>query len=217
MIILDIETVAIDGAAALAEEPTPPANYKDAAKIAAWIEERRQKQIDSAALYPWTARIIALGWAEAGEEIAHVETCESESSEQRVLRELWSRVQDVHGHATPIITFAGRTFDLPVLMCRSILLGVPHRPLNLDRYRSPHPDLLQVLTFNGAIDGRTLRWYAKRFGLNTDDAFSGKEIATLYQDGNWDAIRKHCESDVLLTKQIAEVIGLIKRPMRGVL
>jgi hypothetical protein len=96
-----------------------------------------------------------------------------------------------------------------VLLSRSRLLGVRAPDLNLDRYRSPHPDLLQRLTYRGAIQARSLRWFAKRFGLDTSDAFSGKEIAGLYEDGNWDAIKAHCASDVRLTRHLAERIGVL--------
>ena len=80
----------------------------------------------------------------------------------------------------------------------------------LFRSKSPHPDLLKILTFDGAIPPRSLKWFGKRFGLNTDDAFSGREIAQLYEDENWDAIRAHVTSDVTLTRQLAERMGVVK-------
>jgi Cu/Ag efflux pump CusA len=42
----------------------------------------------------------------------------------------------------------------------------------------------------------------------------GKEIAQLYEDENWDAIKAHCASDVRLTRQLAERLGVMKpRPV----
>lgn len=212
--ILDIETIAIDGAEALVEPVSAPSNYKDEAKIAAYVAEGQARQIEKAGLYPWTARIIAMGWCEDSDDAAIVRVMNSEAAERDVLGEFWGRVWDRRTNVVlPLVTFNGRAFDLPVLMVRSRLLGVRYPVLNIDRFRSPHPDLLRILTFDGVLDYRSLTWFAKRFGLPTDDAFSGREIAQLHEDGNWDAIRMHCESDVMLTRMLAERMGLV-RPVR---
>lgn len=214
-IVLDLETLAIDDAVAYVR---PAAHLKDEAKIKASIEERAAK----AALHPWLCRIIALGWCEEGEDVERVEVAPTESSERIMLREFWDVVtgptfvspSSGHGHVHPIVTFNGLTFDLPVLVARSILLGVKHPTLNLDRYRSPHIDLFQRLSFGDREKGLSLKLYAQRFGLDVSDAFGGKEIAQLYEDGNWDAIKSHCASDVRLTRQLAERLGVLKAPVR---
>jgi len=209
-IIVDLETLAIDGAGDLVEPVSAPSNYKDEAKIAAFVAEKMAAQIDKAALYPYTARIIALGWCYETDETEQVAVVNCESAEREALREFWARVVDERGSVERLVSFNGRRFDLPLLMVRSQCLGVKHPALNLDRYRSPHLDLLDALTFGGTLDSRTLRWFATRFGLDTSDAFSGKEIADLYADGNWDAIRSHCASDVRLTRQLGERLGLLR-------
>ena len=208
--ILDLETVAIPDAADFVEPAQAPANYKDPEKIAAYIADAERAQREKAALYPWTARVVALGWGEDREDVEHVDLCANEAQETTALTEFWRRVVDHAGRVEPLATFNGRSFDLLVLMARSRMLGVRAPVLNVDRYRSPHPDVLATLTFNGAIPPRSLTWYAKRFGLDTSDAFSGKEIAVLYEDQNWDAIRAHCASDVRLTRQLAARLGLIQ-------
>lgn len=214
--VMDLETVAIDGAGSLVEPVSAPANYKDPVKIAAYIEEAQKAQIEKAGLYPWTARVIAMGWCHEGDDAVTVRVVNGDAAEKDLLTEFWSRVWDGRtGSVEPLVTFNGRGFDLPVLMVRSRLLGVSHPALNVDKYRSPHPDLMQILTFNGAIPARSLKWFAQRFGLNTDDAFSGKEIAQLVEDQNWDAIKSHCESDVTLTRQLAERMGVIRSVARA--
>lgn len=213
-IVFDLETLAIDGAASLAEPVSAPSNWKDEAKIAAYVAEKQQAQIARAGLYPWTNRIIALGWCEETDETERVEVCGSEARERAVLTEFLEHIVDNRGAVIPLVTFNGLAFDLPTLMARARLLGVRCPELSIDRYRSPHPDLMQILTFRGALDARSLTWFAKRFGLDTSDAFSGKEIATLYEDGNWDAIKAHCASDVRLTRQLAERLGVLRpRPV----
>lgn len=202
MLIVDCEAVAVDGVAALVQ---PASNLKDPAKIQASIAER----VERAALYPWTARIVALGWCHEGDDAVTVRTANAEAFERTVLREFWEVVSDGRG-VLPLVTFNGRTYDLPLLMARSMLLGVSHPTLSLDRYRSPHVDLMDRLTWLGTVEPRSLKWFAQRFGLNTDDAFSGAFVAQLVQDGNWDAIVKHCESDVTLTRQLGERLGVLK-------
>jgi len=214
MVVCDIETLAVDG---IDIEPvSAPANYTRPEAIADYIAKAEAKQRDKAGLYPYTARVIALGWCYEGDETAQVHIANGDAMEREILAEFWGRVWDRRTNAVEsLVTFNGRSFDLPVLMVRSRLLGVPYPALNIDRYRSPHPDILKILTFDGALDYRSLTWFARRFGLNTDDAFSGKEIAELHAVGNWDAIKKHCESDVLLTRQLGERIGLLKPLVRA--
>lgn len=212
MVVLDCETVAIAGARDLFEPVSAPANYRDPEKIAAYVADAERRQVESAGLYPWTARIIALGWCEEGSEVPVVRLCNAEASEATALTEFWALVNDGRS-LQPVVTFNGRRFDLPLIMARSRLLDVKAPVLSLDRYRSPHPDLLDILTWQGTIEARSLRWYAKRFGLDTSDAFSGREVAGLVEDGNWDAVRTHCASDVTLTRQLAERLGVMRAPV----
>lgn len=207
--ILDIETVAVDG---IAIEPvTPPSNYTTDEAIARYVAKAEASQREKAALYPWTCKVIAAGWCEEGNTAVEVATADGVLSEQTLLKRVW---EAYHRCGQRLVGFNHRAFDLPVLMARSILLGVPYPTMDIDKYRSPHPDVMLALTFKGAIPARSLRWYADRFGLNTDDAFSGREIATLYEDGNWEAIRKHVESDITLTRQLAERLQICKAPIR---
>ena len=203
MVVVDIETLAVSG---IEIEPvSAPANYKDPEKIAAYIADGERAQRERAALYPWSCRGVAFGWCHEGTEAVEVRLANGDASEASSLREFWYQVK-----GQDLVTFNGLAFDLPVLMARSTLLGVPCPALNVDRYRSPHPDLLKLLTFNGAIPARSLRWFATRFGLNTDDAFSGAHVAQLVEDANWDAITSHVVSDVTLTRQLAERLGVLK-------
>ena len=211
-IVVDLETVAVAGVKT--EPVTAPANYKDEAKIVAYVKEKQAEQITRAALYPWTARIVALGWCEEGEDIERVTICDSDAAEATALREFWGRAVDTRGAVTPLVTFAGRTFDLPVMLARSRMLGVKAPILDLRKYGNSHPDLLKILTFDYEQPPRSLKWFAELFGLDVSDAFGGKEIAQLYEDQNFDAIKSHCASDVRLTRLLAEKLNVLKAPVR---
>lgn len=210
-IILDLETVAIDGVEAYLEAPTAPANYKDEAKIAAYLEDARAKAAAQASLDPDLARIVALGWMQEGRDSApQVLVCLDEDDERRALEALWHAVL-VHQAPRRLVTFNGLGFDLPVLMRRSLYLDVPHPFLNLDRYRTPHTDLMQWLSFNGAIKAHGLQFYKRRFGLDVpEDTTTGAQIAALVAANQWDAVRTHCAADVLTTYALAERMGVIE-------
>lgn len=213
MIVFDLETIPVDG---IPFDPvTAPANYKDPGKIAVYIAEAEAAQREKAALFPWSSRIVALGWCEETDDVEHVEIANSEAHEARIIREFLERVVDNRGNVVPLVGFNHLSFDLPTLMARARLLGVRCPKFVIaPAYRSPHPDLMKILTFDGAIPARSLKWYAKRFGLDVSDAFSGKEVAQLFEDGNWDAIKAHCASDIRLTRQLAERLGVMKpRPV----
>ena len=206
-IILDIETVAIDGAADLAEPVQAPANYKDAAKIAAYVAEKQAEQVSRAALYPWTARVVAVGVIDA-DQVEHVLTAADDDEERAVLQQVWQLALDHReGLTASIIGYNHLAFDLPVLLARSIVLGVKAPAMSLDKYRSPHVDLMARLTWNGAIAARSLKWFARRFGIPVDDTISGSDIAALYAAGDWAGIRSHVLSDIRLTRALAERLG----------
>lgn len=206
-IILDIETVAVDDAADLAEPVTAPANYKDATKIAAYVAERQAEQVSRAALYPWTARVVAVGVID-GDQVEHVLTAADAAAEAELLRQVWALALDHReGLTASIIGFNHLSYDLPVLLARSLVLNVKPPAMSLDKYRSPHVDLMQRLTWNGAIQARSLKWFARRFGLPVDDTISGSDIAALYAAGDWAGIKSHVLSDIRLTRALAERLG----------
>lgn len=232
-IIFDAETYRVPDAADFLDPiPEPPpvkadGRLTDAAKIAADLAKKevarladwqaaKDEQLAKCSLDPYTARIVTLGWSWAGEEIVHLRECRTESQEAEALREFWAITVEPRSQAVvPLIGFNSRTFDLPLMLTRSLLLGVKAPILNLDRWRSPHPDVMLALTHNGALKPHTLRWYARRFRLPMDDAFSGEHVGGLVEDGNFDAIGKHCTWDVETCKALAIRLGII-RPRQAV-
>lgn len=232
-LVFDCETYRIDNAKDFVDPVLPEpvkadGRLTDPAKIAADLAKKEaaeaervkvenQKRLDACALDFYTARIVALGWAWEGDEVATVRIAATEAAEVALLREFWAMVVDQSTrHVMPLVGFNSRAFDCPLIMTRSLLLGVPYPKLNLDRYRSPHPDVMLELCHQDVRKAHQLGWYAKRLGLPCDDAFSGSEIAQLVESENWDAVRSHCGWDVLTTKALAERIGLIRAPVRAV-
>jgi predicted PolB exonuclease-like 3'-5' exonuclease len=207
-IILDLETAAIGDADQYIEPAEAPANYKDAAKIAEYVASATARAVDRCGLDPDLCRIVALGWMFGTDKGPTVRVCKTDTEEKDTLDQFWRDF--IAGGEPSMVTFNGLKFDIPVLLRRSLYLRVPHPPINLDRYRTPHIDLFNRLTFNGAIQGHSLKFYLSRFGIPNDDLTSGKDIAALVKAGEWDAVAAHCASDVVSTKLLAERIGAIR-------
>jgi hypothetical protein len=213
-LIIDIECVGIDTASDYLEPIEAPSNYKDEAKKAEYIATATAKAIDRCALDPDLARIVALGSGEV-EGPDSVILCRDEETEAAALDALGKRITNAAGVVRPIVSFNGFGYDLPVLMRRAQYLGVNFPMLNVDKYRSPHIDLMQRLSFNGAIKPHSLRFYASRFGMAINDPHTGAEIAELVKKGDWRAVEEHCLADLAQTRFLAQKLRLIE-PARTV-
>jgi uncharacterized protein YprB with RNaseH-like and TPR domain len=205
VVVCDIETSAIlDAEQYLTEPLDAPSNWKDPAKIAQYIEDKRKEQLDRCALDPDLARIVAIGYAFHDGDSVFIQTARDQNDEQLMLEQFW---RNTKGHL--YVTFAGLRFDLPVLMRRSQYLRVPYRTLNVDRYRSPHVDLANRLSFYGVLPAHSLKFYCARFGITCDDLTMGKDVPGLVAAGDWPAVEAHCRADVLATKALANRLGYL--------
>jgi predicted PolB exonuclease-like 3'-5' exonuclease len=203
---LDIETTGLPEAAEYAEPVSAPANYKDEAKIAAYIAEKQAEQVGRAALDLDLCRVVAIGLMS---EVTSAPTAYT-GDERELLATLWDVLLKEQNPV--LIGFNLIGFDLPVLIRRSQYLDVPHPHLVLDKYRTPHIDLMQRLTWNGLVKAKSLKFYAKRFGIPIDDTVNGKDIPALVEAGDWEAVNRHVKSDVRLTAALAQRLGVLPQP-----
>src|SRR4029077_723393 len=209
-LIIDCETVAINDVQTYLEPPTAPSNYKDEAKIAAYIAEESKRLGEKAALDIDLARIVCLGW-QLGEEAGHW-IIKDEIAEQTILAEFWRQFWPVYvpGH-TIAVTFNGLNYDLPLLLRRSLYLGVPAPKLQLERFKHADAiDLMQILSMDGLLRLHGLRFYCQRFGIPVDDESVGSDIASLVAAGDWEAVAHHCTADVAATAALAVRMGILK-------
>lgn len=233
--VIDIETVTLGDAEQYLDplEPIAPPdlslitaakNLVDPAKVAADIEKRQQAAVeahreqcqqqeqkrrellDRCALDPDLCRIVALGVMREDWDKPMVMVPRTAEEEAAVLIQFW---RELDNRVTIGYNHVG--FDLPILLRRSLYLGVQAPMLNLDKYRSPHIDLQQRLSLNGTKPYRALNWYCKRFGLDVPcDEHSGKDIGQLVTEGKWTDVAAHCRADVLKTRALAERMGILK-------
>ena len=110
------------------------------------------------------------------------------------------------GRARPVlVTYNGRSFDLPVIalrsLCHGVSLGWYYRERNV-RYRysdEGHLDLCDWLTDHGATRSGSLDAVARLIGLPGKIGVDGSQVEGLYQAGRLDAIQRYCLSDVTQT------------------
>jgi uncharacterized protein YprB with RNaseH-like and TPR domain len=196
-IVLDIETVAdVDSPAleAMASEIKAPGNYKDEKKIEAYIEQKRRDLIEKAALSPLTGRIVAIGLLQVEEGAApevYMDHAEGEAGIIIVANQ-WLEEHGV-GH---LVTFNGRSFDLPFLLARSIRhdLELSYKwPIG---YSGRHIDVRELLGKQGSLEA----WAGAIF--DATPTCDGSAVQALYDAGDMDAIAEHCREDVQITAQL---------------
>lgn len=215
-IIVDIETCAIPSVDQYLEEPQAPSNYKDPIKIADYITQAKIEALGKAGLDCDLGRIVALGWMLEGRDVEpRVMVATDEQEERAILEAFWQDVVTPAGAHRRLVSFNGLRFDLPYLMRRSLYLDLDYPRLNIDKYRAPHIDLSAVLSYHGTLKLHSLMFYAKRFGLSIPEGaaeIDGSMIQRLMDEGAWQAIQAHCESDVRITYALAARLGFIDQP-----
>lgn len=130
-----------------------------------------------------------------------------EASEAELLQGFFHYIEK---HKPRLVSFNGRTFDLPVLKFRAMKHGIaaPWLYNKLDKWSNYqqrysadwHCDLLDVLTdYGAATRGLKLHEVASICGLPGKFGIDGSAVMPLYDAGKLDEIRAYCETDVLNT------------------
>ncbi len=130
-----------------------------------------------------------------------------ESGDERfLLKKFW----ELAAFYDEFITFSGRTFDVPMLMIRSAVLGIrPSKNLMTNRYlgfqpsNARHIDLKDQFTFYGAKKERLgLHFWCQAFGISSPKIgeVKGEDITDLFKAGEYEKIARYCLADVLATR-----------------
>lgn len=204
-IVLDVASAPLPDAETYLEGTVrAPANYKQQAAIDAYVAEKTAERLLMAATDIDLARITAVGVVNdgGGERLT---LCRDEAAEREALTSLACLINQ-----TPTITFGGFNFDLPLVQRRARYLGVPFPTLNLDRYKSPHVDLCELLSDRNPQRRRSLQFYAKRLGW-TDlvKTLSGAEEAQVPVSGKWEELESSLRHDVMATYRLAQWVGVL--------
>jgi len=158
----------------------------------------------------WAHRVVVIGclWLDHGYRLKRFgvigdRTAGPADQRERALLESFSR--DVGKSRPVLVTYNGRSFDLPVIamrsLCHGISLGWYYRERNV-RYRysdEGHLDLCDWLADHGATRSGSLDAVARLIGLPGKVGVDGSQVEGLYQSGQLADIQKYCLADVAQT------------------
>jgi uncharacterized protein YprB with RNaseH-like and TPR domain len=132
-------------------------------------------------------------------------------TEKEMLEAFWSGLKSYR----EVVSFNGRSFDLPFLMIRSAVNGVrPTVDLMTRRYldsssgRIRHIDLLDQLSFYGAVRRKgSLHLYCRAFGIKSPKAsgITGDEVAELFRAKKYQEIAEYNSWDLIATAELLKV------------
>lgn len=112
-----------------------------------------------------------------------------------------------------LVSWNGSGFDLPVLHYRALIHGL-HAPTYWDtgqrtreakfnnyisRYHEQHLDLMDLLALYNGRNYAPLTELAQLLGFPGKLGMDGSKVAAAYADGQIEAIRQYCETDVMNT------------------
>lgn len=129
--------------------------------------------------------------------------------ERKILSQFWGLMNALKDFK--MVTFNGKSFDVPYIIKRSAFLGIPPSVrISTRRYDTQfHFDCLEVLTNyfqSDKSDRFSLKDYCQMFGIENRDDTDGGDIYPLWLKGDIAAIEKHCASDVQATLALYQKI-----------
>jgi len=208
-IVLDIETIPdqSEGAAErAASRITAPSNYKDPAKIEAYIQEKAADAWRRTALDGGYGEVVVIGFALDDEDATAIyrDPDSGPEGERRLLENFWSMIEEELVFSPKWIGHRILSFDLRFLWRRSVILRVPMgRPLPFgaapwskevadtsymwtgDRNGGiALVDLARILSIDGAKDG-----------------IDGSMVWDAIEDGRMQDVVDYCIKDVEITRE----------------
>ena len=146
---------------------------------------------------------IAVGQVNEERILTAVETLEEEEySEEAIVRGFWARLERFPG---TLVTFNGRSFDLPVLELQALKYGCSAPRYFGGKYRNRyaeegHYDLYEFLTNHGVHRLRGgFNMVAKLIGLPGKTGIDGSMVQQLWQENRLTDIHRYCRQDVIQT------------------
>lgn len=155
-------------------------------------------------------------WLDADYRMQNLEVV-GDGVEEPIILERFSAF--VAEHRPALVTFNGRTFDLPVIALRALRSGVAMGwyygdPALRHRYSEDgHIDLCDQLADHGAARSASLDALARLIGLPGKVGVDGSQIEALHREGSLERIQNYCLSDVAQTA----LLFLRFRLLQGVL
>lgn len=200
---IDIETgpASPEALAKVMPDFKAPANYKDQAKIDAYLNEAESAWVEQAALSAITGQILAIGVLRG----AVLDTM-SDGGEQAMLSRFWT----YWAEPGRIVGFAIKGFDLPYLFRRSLIhkVTVPTDLFNGRFWNGKVVDLQEIWACYNRQDmaGHSLDAVCACLGLGRKNG-NGADFAKLFHTDK-PAAMLYLKRDLELTAALAERLGV---------
>jgi DNA polymerase elongation subunit (family B) len=208
-LIFDIETGALplETIKSLGILPTfkAPANYKDPEKIKSKEAEHEQEVMERAALDPTISKVLAIGYVNSDGTVDTVT-----GNETDLLSDFWARIKRLVEKQHKLIGFNICGFDLPFLIRRSWINGVPvSNALRRGRYWNDHYiiDLADVWKLGVYNDNISLDRLSKVLGIGQKSG-SGKDFHKMLEENPAKAL-EYLRTDLELTAKLAQRLHVI--------
>jgi len=179
-----------------------PANYKDEAKIQAKAQEIFDNLVEKAALSALTGEVCAIGYTEAGSDVAKIIHGKQEAD---ILTEFFGAISQNGALNSYLIGFNSKNFDIPFILQRAWKLGlkIPQGITDTStgrlRLSAMNIDLMESFNF-GAKAFVSLDKVAKFFGVGKKTG-NGAQFWQLYNTDKETALA-YLANDVKLTEAI---------------
>ncbi|QQS61505.1 MAG: ribonuclease H-like domain-containing protein [Candidatus Moraniibacteriota bacterium] len=128
--------------------------------------------------------------------------------EAKMLFHFWKGVQKY----STLVTFNGRSFDVPFLMVRSAVHSIrptknflSNRYMSLQRSEAKHVDLQEELSFYGALRRKgSLHLWCRAFGIESPkiQGVSGNDVSRLFAQKQYKDIARYNVRDIEATRDL---------------
>lgn len=176
--------------------------FLDAIKAGKETKDAYGKFIKQLSVNPMFCRMVVFGYAQGNGEPVAI-PCLSPTEEKICLEKFWQFA----AAAETICGFNHRSFDLPVILVRSIIHGVsPSIQLDLRKYGSTNVlDLMQLLYGDNLSKTMGLKQTCELFGIEVGNDMDGSQVNELVENPtveNLDKLSSYGRNDVRITQKL---------------
>jgi uncharacterized protein YprB with RNaseH-like and TPR domain len=151
--------------------------------------------------------------SESAQEMSEGDYTFKPMSEAEMLKSFWQGAKNY----SEFISFNGRSFDVPFLMIRSAVHKIKpsinlmaNRYLTSQPYNAKHIDLLEQLSFYGAVRRKgSLHLYCRAFGIKSpkEEGITGDDVGRLFRAREYEKIARYNSWDLTATAELYERWG----------
>jgi predicted PolB exonuclease-like 3'-5' exonuclease len=157
--------------------------------------------------------VIGVLWFDSGYHVSRLGIIGENKDEAGVLRDFAKFLEE---RRPDLVTYNGRSFDMPVIAARCLRHGIPlkHYYRSRDmRYRfSPegHLDLMDYVADFGAAKASRLDVVARLCGMPGKVGVAGQDVGPMVHAGRLEEVRGYCLCDVVQTAGVFLRVQLIR-------